>query len=283
MTSIDYYAVMGNPIAHSKSPFIHAAFAQQTQQTIQYEALLVDAEKQAFFEAIKTFKIQQGKGLNITVPFKEYAWQLVTQRSKRAEKAGAVNTIWFDEQGKTMGDNTDGVGIVKDITQNQQLILTGQRLLILGAGGAVRGVLELILAEQPERCVIANRTVSKAETLAELFVDQGNISASSYQALEKQTFDVIINGTSASLQGALPPLPEKILAEHGWCYDMMYSATATPFMQWALTKNATALDGLGMLVEQAAEAFYLWRGVKPSTSPVILQLRQKLLEEVAQK
>ena len=278
MTNVDYYAVMGNPIAHSKSPFIHAAFAQQTQQAIHYDAMLVEKEQQAFSKAVNAFKAQQGKGLNITVPFKEYAWQISTRRSERAEKAGAVNTIWFDEQGNIVGDNTDGVGIVRDITQNQQHVLTGKRVLILGAGGAVRGVLGPILAEYPEQCVIANRTVSKAEALAELFTPQGNVYASGYQDL-KQPFDVIINGTSASLQGNLPPLPNNILAEQGWCYDMMYAATPTPFMKWALAKQATAIDGLGMLVEQAAEAFYLWRGVKPNTLPVIQQLRQKLLME----
>lgn len=278
MTNVDYYAVMGNPIAHSKSPFIHATFAQQTQQAIHYDAMLVEKEQQAFSKAVNAFKAQQGKGLNITVPFKEYAWQISTRRSERAEKAGAVNTIWFDEQGDIVGDNTDGVGIVRDITQNQQHVLTGKRILILGAGGAVRGVLGPILAEYPEQCVITNRTVSKAEALAELFTLQGNVYASSYQDL-KQPFDVIINGTSASLQGNLPPLPNHILAEQGWCYDMMYAATPTPFMQWALANQATAIDGLGMLVEQAAEAFYLWRGVKPNTLPVIQQLRQKLLME----
>lgn len=265
---LDHYAVMGNPIAHSKSPIIHAAFAKQTGQDIQYDALLVTD----FAESVSEFKKNGGKGLNITVPFKEQAWALVDMRSKRAEKAEAVNTIYFDEQGHLIGDNTDGIGLVRDLTINHNGKIAGQRVLILGAGGAVRGVLELILAEAPAQCVIANRTVSKAEQLAQLF--DNNIIASSYEGLKNQSFDLVINGTSASLQGTLPPLPDGLLAEAAWCYDMMYAKTATLFMQWAQQQGAVkVLDGLGMLVEQAAESFYLWRGVKPDTQPVIKQLQ----------
>ncbi len=265
---LDHYAVMGNPIAHSKSPIIHTAFAKQTGQNIQYDALLVNN----FKESVTEFKKNGGKGLNITVPFKEQAWELVDIRNKRAEKAGAVNTIYFDQQGNLIGDNTDGIGLVRDLTINHKAKIAEQRVLILGAGGAVRGVLEPILAAKPAQCVIANRTVAKAEQLAQLF--DNNIIASSYEGLKNQSFDLVINGTSASLQGKLPPLPDGLLAEGAWCYDMMYAKTATLFMQWAQQQGAIkVLDGLGMLVEQAAESFYLWRGVKPDTQPVIKQLQ----------
>jgi shikimate dehydrogenase len=271
----DYYAVMGNPIAHSKSPLIHATFAQQTGQVIQYDAILVKTEAGEFEKAVQAFQASGGKGLNITVPFKAAAWAYAQQRSQRAERAGAVNTLWFDGQRKCFGENTDGVGLVRDLVKNHGHQIAGQRLLILGAGGAVRGVLEPLLRENPQQCVIANRTVAKAETLAELFTSLGHLSASSYEALKGQRFDLIINGTAASLQGDLPPLPAGLLSENGGCYDMMYAATATPFMQWAESQGAKwVLDGLGMLVEQAAESFYLWRGVMPETLPVIQYVRQ---------
>jgi shikimate dehydrogenase len=276
-SQIDHYAVMGNPIAHSKSPLIHAAFAQQTGQVMQYEALLVGTQAGEFAEAVQRFQASGGKGLNITVPFKQAAWALAAQRSQRAERAGAINTLWFDVKGRCLGDNTDGVGLVRDLTQNHGGRIEGQRLLILGAGGAVRGVLEPLLDAAPAQCVIANRTVSKAKTLAELFAAHGNVTASPYDALQDQSFDLIINGTSASLLGELPPLPDGLLAKDGWCYDMMYASTKTPFVRWGLAQGAAyALDGLGMLVEQAAESFYLWRGVKPDTAPVIQQVRERL-------
>ncbi|EIJ43829.1 shikimate 5-dehydrogenase [Beggiatoa alba B18LD] len=281
--SLDHYLVVGNPIAHSKSPFIHAEFAKQTQQAISYEPLLIETNNGAFTQAIQAFQAQGGKGLNVTVPFKQEAWALVKQRSTRAERAGAVNTIGFDNQGNSWGDNTDGIGLVRDLTKNHGKSLNNQRILLLGAGGAVRGVLEPILQEKPACCVIANRTVEKAQTLARLFTDLGDISASSYTDLAGQQFDIIINGTSASLQGELPPLPDDIIPlKRGWCYDMMYSAQRTPFIQWALEHGAIcARDGLGMLVEQAAEAFYLWRGVRPETEPVIELLKQRLRDSLS--
>ena len=267
---IDRYAVMGNPIAHSKSPQIHAAFAKQTGQILKYDAILVELREGEFERAVKRFQASGGKGLNITVPFKEAAWKLADKRSQRAELAGAVNTLWFDEQGQCYAENTDGVGLVRDITNNHAYQIAGKRLLILGAGGAVRGVLEPLLKAAPLECIIANRTVSKAETLAELFSRHGNIKASSYEGLQGQSFDLIINGTSASLQGQLPPLPEGLLNQGGWCYDMMYAKTATTFMQWAESQGAACvLDGIGMLVEQAAESFFIWRGVRPETEAVI--------------
>lgn len=271
--TLAHYAVMGNPIAHSKSPLIHAAFARQTAQAMDYQAILVDTAPGAFQHAVQQFQTENGCGLNITVPFKQDAWQLATQRTSRAERAGAVNTLWFSH-GKIHGDTTDGIGLVRDILQNHGRKIAQQRMLILGAGGAVRGVLEPILAEKPSCCVIANRTVAKAQELAEIFAPLGTVTACAYQALPGQQFDLVINGTSASLQGELPPLPADLLAQDAWCYDMMYAKTATIFMRWAQQHGAAkTLDGLGMLVEQAAEAFFIWRGVRPETMPVIQQLQ----------
>lgn len=275
LTYPEKYAVLGNPIAHSQSPFIHTLFAQQTGEPVQYEAILVGTQAGEFAQAVQKFQDEGGKGLNITVPFKQAAWALVDQCSERAQRAEAVNTLWFDNQGQRMGDNTDGVGLIRDLTNNHHFDFKGKRILILGAGGAVRGILTPLLGANPIQCVITNRTVSKAQTLAITFKEHGNLMVCSYSALSGQSFDLIINGTSASLQGELPPLPPGILAAGGWCYDMAYGHKPTPFMQWALSEGAQqALDGLGMLVEQAAEAFFLWRGVRPETAPVIRQLRK---------
>ena len=278
---LDRYAVMGNPIAHSKSPLIHTQFAQQTGQAIQYEALLVSTQAGEFAQAVQVFQTNGGKGLNITIPFKHDAWRLADKRSERAQQAGTVNTLWFDEQGQRFGDNTDGIGLVRDLINNHDCQIAGKRVLLLGAGGAVHGVLVTLLASQPIQCVIANRTLSKATTLATSLSHWGKVSATAYSALAGQTFDLIINGTSASLYGQLPPLPTGLLiTPDTWCYDMMYARAPTPFMQWAQSQGAVkVMDGLGMLVEQAAEAFYLWRGIKPQTTKVIQQVRQQLLNE----
>lgn len=271
----DRYAVFGNPIAHSKSPQIHTEFAQQTEQDLSYKALLAPVD--AFAESFNEFLQQQGKGANITVPFKQDAYERAESLTPRAQRAGAVNTLWQDEQGVVHGDTTDGVGLVRDLTQNQQLDLKGKHILILGAGGAVRGVIEPILAEQPAQLVIANRTVSKAEQLAELFADFGAIVGCGFADLSGQQFDVVVNGTAASLAGDLPPLPDDLLAEGAACYDMMYSKETTVFNLWALDHGAAkAIDGLGMLVEQAAESFKIWRGVQPKTDQVMAQLREAL-------
>ena len=271
---IDDYAVMGNPITHSKSPRIHSVFAEQTGQSVNYTAIHVDLG--GFAQAVGNFVANGGKGLNITVPFKQEAWQLVDQRSERAERAGAVNTIKF-ENGKLFGDNTDGIGLVNDLTVNNQVAIKDKRILLMGAGGAARGVLAPLLAEQPSALVIVNRTVTKAIELAEQFGDMGAVSGCGYENLsDQQPFDVIINATAASLQGELPPLPDKMVAEEGCCYDMMYGAEPTPFMQWAREQDAEKiLDGLGMLVEQAAESFNIWRGVRPNTHIVIEMLRKE--------
>lgn len=272
---IDDYAVMGNPIAHSKSPRIHSLFAEQTDQGVNYTAIQVDSG--GFKQAVGNFAVNGGKGLNITVPFKQEAWQLVDQRSERAERAGAVNTITF-RSGKLLGENTDGVGLVNDLMVNHQVILKNKRILLMGAGGAARGVLAPLLAEQPATLVIVNRTATKAIELAELFADLGTVSGCGYENLvDHAPFDLVINATAASLQGELPPLPDALLTEEACCYDMMYGAEPTTFMQWAREHDAAKiLDGLGMLVEQAAESFFIWRGVRPNTHVVIELLRKEL-------
>jgi shikimate dehydrogenase len=271
----DRYAVMGNPIAHSKSPQIHAAFARQTGQSLEYTAIQV--EPGALPQAIGNFQANGGKGLNITVPFKQEAWQLADQLSDRARLAGAVNTIRFEDDGSLYGDNTDGAGLVRDIVHNHGGAITDAEVLILGAGGAARGVLEPLLEENPDSLVIANRTVDRATTLAGEFKSLGNVRGCGFDDLAGRQFSLIINATSASLQGELPPLPEGVIAEGGWCYDMMYGAEPTVFLCWAEAHGAArCLDGLGMLVEQAAESFTLWRGVRPETRKVIDTLRKAM-------
>jgi len=268
----DRYAVMGNPIGHSKSPYIHARFAEQTGQDLSYEAILV--EPGDFPAAVARFRAAGGKGLNITVPFKQEAWALAQRRSGRAERAGAVNTLRWESDGTLYGDTTDGVGLVRDLKDNHGVQLAGRRLLLLGAGGAVRGVLEPLLAEQPLELVIANRTVARAEELADIFTGLGSLRACGFEALAGCQFDLVINGTAASLQGEVPPLPAGVLADGAVCHDMMYGKEPTAFLRWAAAAGAVqTLDGLGMLVEQAAESFYLWRGVRPATAPVIAALR----------
>lgn len=267
----DRYVVFGNPIAHSKSPLIHSQFAQETQQDLVYETYL--AELDGFSHAVKAFQQAGGKGANVTVPFKQEAWELVDERSDFAERAGAVNTLIMRDDGKIYGDNTDGVGLVRDLRVNHQVSLQGKRILMLGAGGAVRGVLQPFLAEQPSALFIANRTAAKASALAQDFAELGNIQGGGFADIHGQ-FDIVINGTAASLQGDLPPLPNACLAPNACCYDMMYSQEPTPFMQWAKQQNAAIiLDGLGMLIEQAAQAFYLWRGVRPATQSLLSNLR----------
>lgn len=271
----DRYAVFGNPIKHSKSPQIHAAFAESTAQDLTYEAICV-AENE-FAENVERFLSDTGRGLNITIPFKQEAWELAEVLSPRAKLAGAVNTLYRDDQGRICGDNTDGIGMVRDIVRNNGGEIAGKRVLILGAGGAVRGVLQPVLEQKPARLVIANRTASKAEELATLAADLGEVTGTGYDTLEGQCFDLIINGTAASLQGEVPPLPEGVLAKGGWCYDMMYSAEPTAFCLWAQENGAEkSIDGLGMLVEQAAQSFLIWRGVEPDSQAVIKQIREAL-------
>ena len=270
-SSIDQYAVMGYPIAHSQSPRIHALFAAQTRQSLEYRAILV--EPGGFMTAARAFRAAGGKGLNVTVPFKQDAWVCADILSARAERAGAVNTLIF-EPGGIRGDNTDGVGLVRDLTVNHGRLLTDQRILLLGAGGAARGVLQPLLAERPAQLVIANRTVEKALGLAVRFSDLGRVSACGFPELAGRQFDLIINATAAGLENAVPSLPEGVLAAGGGCYDLMYGHEPTVFVRWGREQGALlSLDGLGMLVEQAAESFHLWRGVWPETGTVIAALR----------
>jgi len=272
MASIpDQYAVLGNPIAHSQSPFIHQCFAQATQQTMAYQALCVPLD--GFAAYVQQFFAEGGKGCNVTVPFKQEAWALAQVRSEQAERAGAVNTLLLDASGRYYGHNTDGLGLLRDLQVNQGIDLANKRVLLLGAGGAVRGVLQPLLAAQTAEVIIANRTLHKAEQLAALFADAGAVSACEFNDLQGK-FDVIVNGTAASLQDELPPLPDGCLQAGAAAYDMMYAPQATAFMCWAQQQGAAkTLDGLGMLVEQAAAAFECWRGVKPETAPVLQALR----------
>ena len=268
----DRYAVFGNPVEHSKSPFIHARFAEQTGQQLVYTAERV--EPGDFENAVARFAGNNGRGLNITVPFKQEAWQLATRRSERAERAGAVNTLVINGKNDYFGDNTDGIGLVRDLTVNYQQQLEGRDILIVGAGGAVRGVIEPLLAARPSSLTIANRTREKALQLARDFSDLGNIRGCGLDEFDSHHYDVIINGTSASLSGELPPLPGSLIHENTFCYDMMYASEATPFMLWAQRHGAKqVVDGKGMLVEQAAESFRIWRGCKPETAAVIEALR----------
>ncbi len=271
---MDQYAVFGQPINHSKSPRIHQLFAEQTQQQISYNAQEVSAE--SFDLAIKDFFKQGGKGLNCTVPLKELAWQCAGSLSERAQFSKAVNTLVIQNDGTLFGDNTDGAGLVTDLTINHSVSLLNQRILILGAGGASRGIIGPLMEKSPTQIVIANRTLEKAITLSEEFSQLGDIKGCGYDALDKSQFDLILNATSASLTGKLPPLNDNLLASDGSCYDLAYANQATPFVIWGLKQGAVkSLDGLGMLVEQAAEAFYIWRGVRPETANIIKLLNSE--------
>lgn len=266
------FAVMGNPVAHSKSPRIHLAFAEQFGIKLQYDAVQVDPG--GFAQAVGNFHAEGGKGLNVTVPFKLDAFRLADRLSERARRAGAVNTLKFEKDG-VFGDNTDGAGLVQDLKENLRTPISGKRVLIAGAGGAVRGVLGPILAEEPAAVVIANRTVSKARELVEAFAGTNALTACGFDAIAG-SFDIVINGTSASLADAVPPLPPGVFAPGALAYDMMYGDDPTAFVRWAARNGATSVaDGLGMLVEQAAESFFVWHGKRPKTAPVIAALRKR--------
>ena len=274
MTTADRYAVFGHPIAHSQSPIIHSLFAKETHQDIHYIAQDVPAEK--FEQSIKEFFNSGGKGVNCTVPLKELAWQRADKRTQRAEISGAVNTLALQNDGSLLGDNTDGIGLVRDLNENLDISLIGQNILLLGAGGASRGILLPLLDQKPGKIVIANRTIEKAITLAEQFAGFGPVSGCGFDALNNIHFDLILNATAASLQNDLPPLPDGCLTTHGCCYDLAYGSQPTPFVRWGDEHDAKiSTDGVGMLVEQAAEAFLLWRGVMPSTGPVIELLNKQ--------
>ncbi len=270
--TVDRYAVIGNPIEHSKSPLIHAAFAAQADDNMEYTRVLAPLD--GFVDTAQRFFADGGYGLNITVPFKEEAFQLADELTERAQRAGAVNTLKKQPDGRLLGDNTDGAGLVGDLL-NQGVTLVDKRILVMGAGGAVRGILQPLLAQNPAQVVIANRTFSKADTLASLFTDMGHIQATDMATLDQESaFDVIINGTSASLSGELPPLPATLVAVTTACYDMMYGNDITVFNRWAQQQGAAqTIDGLGMLVGQAAESYRLWRGRLPEVAGVMEAMR----------
>ena len=264
----DRYAVIGNPVAHSKSPQIHTEFARQTGQDIGYVALLAPLE--GFVATVEQFRACEGKGLNVTVPFKQEAWKLATHLTERARLAQAVNTLKFETDGATLGDNTDGAGLVRDIRENLGLAIAAKRVLLLGAGGAARGVLLPLLEQRPAALFVANRTAGKAVELVQQFGGKGSLEGGGYGDLAGQQFDLVINATSSSLNDDLPPLPPGVFGLRALAYDMMYGKGLTPFLRFAQEQGAARLaDGLGMLVEQAAESFYLWRGVRPKTAAVI--------------
>ena len=271
MTTIDRYGVMGYPVSHSRSPVIHRLFALQTNQHIQYELLQVAPDK--LETAVRQFQRTGGKGLNITVPHKSEVAKLCDHLSEPASTAGAVNTLSFQD-GEIHGDNTDGIGLLRDLAINQGITLEGANILILGAGGATRGIVGPLLEMQPSSLRIANRTIDKAQALAEHFSHSGPVSACRFNMVPiTEDYDLIINATSAGVRGETPPYPEAALSEQTFCYDLSYGLKPTPFSVWAREHGAArSVMGWGMLVEQAAESFRIWRGVRPDTAPVLKQM-----------
>lgn len=268
--SVDRYGVMGYPVSHSRSPVIHRLFALQTRQQLHYELLQV--APQDLHGAIDRFGSAGGKGLNITVPHKSAVTSLVNRLSDRAIQADAVNTLLFQD-GEIYGDNTDGIGLMRDLTRNLGLQIKDSNILILGAGGATRGILGPLLAARPGTVTIANRTVSRARHLAERFAPLGNVTACRFKDVPPIDYALIVNATSAGLHGETPPYPESAVTPATFCYDLSYGLTATPFSTWAEKNGAKCtVMGWGMLVEQAAESFHLWRGVRPDTAPVLKQI-----------
>lgn len=267
----DRYVVLGNPIAHSKSPLIHRLFAEQTQQNLDYQAVLVSIG--GFEQTVHTLFAEGLRGCNITIPFKQNAWAFAHELSPYAQTAGALNTLMIRADQSIYGHNTDGLGMMRDLLVNKQVQIQGKRVLVLGAGGAVRGIIQALLEAEPAFVQLANRTATTAHELAIDFKPFGEIGGGGFEAI-KSSFDLIINGTAASLQGELPDLPVNCLIEGGLGYDMMYGNEPTPFMRWAYEHRAAQVfDGIGMLIEQAAEAFELWRGIRPNTQPVFAALQ----------
>jgi shikimate dehydrogenase len=269
--TVDRYGVMGYPVSHSRSPVIHRLFALQTEQDMQYELLQVAPDK--LDTAIGQFRRTGGKGLNITVPHKQAVLHFVDEISERAETAGAVNTLAFRDEG-VFGDNTDGMGLLRDLTGNLGLRLEGSNILILGAGGATRGIVGPLLEAGPESLWIANRTLDKAEALALQFGNMGPVSACQFDRVPvSEPYNLIINATSAGLRGEAPPYPQAAVSDRTFCYDLSYGLNPTPFSIWARKRGAShSVMGWGMLVEQAAESFLIWRGVRPDTAPVLKQM-----------
>ena len=273
----DRYAVLGNPVAHSRSPGIHAAFARQTGVALVYERLLCPLN--GFEATVRKFAAEGGRGCNITLPFKFEAQQLAASCTERARLAGAANTLRFDAEGWT-ADNTDGIGLVRDIEGGARVALAGRRVLLIGAGGAGAGVLGPLLAARPALVVVANRTLGRAQALVASHsgwaADHGAALAAIGLDTPGEHFDVVLNASASSLQGVVSPVPAHVLAPGALAVDLMYGPSAEPFLAWARAAGAQGRDGLGMLVEQAAEAFFLWRGVRPDTAPVLLALRAEL-------
>ncbi|MGE6463686.1 shikimate dehydrogenase [Pseudoalteromonas tetraodonis] len=274
---MDKYAVFGNPIKHSKSPSIHQQFAKSLGEQIDYSAILAPIDE--FEKTVATFFEQGGKGANVTVPFKEQAFALADELTPVAKLAGAVNTLKKRDDGTLLGDNTDGIGFVNDLLANK-IIITGKRLLIIGAGGAARGVILPLLEQQPKEIIIVNRTAHKAQTLAKLFTGHGNVSGYGFDDFPSADYHLVINSTSSSMNNELPALSEKHLSACEMAYDMFYATQNTLFMNWVSEHNKAAklLDGSGMLVGQAAQAYYVWRNKMPDIVPVVIALKQGVLK-----
>ena len=268
------YAVFGNPIAHSQSPLVHSLFAKQVGIDLEYRAIQVDIG--GFEQAVSGFQANGGNGLNVTVPFKLNAWKIADELTDRAQLAGAVNTLFFQDN-RIKGDNTDGAGLVKDIELNLNATLSDSKILVIGAGGAVRGVLAPMLEKQPESITISNRTKGKADALVEMFADYGTVSSTTLEQANLDRYDIVINATSTGIHGEVPSVSPQVFRGVSLVYDMMYGKNPTKFMQWAgQNSGAQISDGLGMLIEQAAESFKIWHGVMPQTSAVIGAVRSKL-------
>jgi len=272
----DSYGVVGHPVAHSWSPFIHGLFARETGQSMTYR--LYDFTPEQFEARVGEFFTQGGRGLNITLPHKIAAVDIASDLTTRAAHSGAVNTLAMQKDGTILGDNTDGAGLVRDLCDNLGLVIIRRRILIVGAGGAARGVIAPLLALEPGEIVIANRTPERAENLAKAFAKLGAVQGVGIRYIGGGPFDLVINATSASLTNELPPMTDAIIGPETVCYDMAYGKTDTPFVQWSLKNGcARAVQGWGMLVEQAAESFRVWRGIKPSTASVLTALKERAM------
>ncbi len=272
--AVDQYGVFGHPVGHSLSPFIHGIFARDTAQQMSYRAF--DVAPEEFAARVQQFFAEGGRGLNITLPHKIAAVEVVQELTARAAHAAAVNTLVWQNDG-LLGDNTDGAGLVRDLCDNLRLVITQRRLLILGAGGATRGVLAPLLGLEPAMVTIANRTPERAEALAAAFADLGVTQGVGFAYIGDTPFDLILNATSASLSGDIPPIPAGAIGPRTVCYDLAYGRSAMAFVRWAKRSGcALAVQGLGMLVEQAAESFRLWRGVRPQTAEVIAALKARI-------
>lgn len=273
---LDTYAVIGNPISHSKSPLIHSEFSKQTKQHIRYETIL--SPLSSFTAEIDNFRQSGGKGMNVTLPFKVEAYEISTQLTEQASASHAVNTLVFDDD-EIYGDNTDGTGLIRDIVVNHGFTITAKRVLLCGAGGAARGIMLPLLKQKPLMLTISNRTVQKAHKLRKQFSSYRNIVSGNYIDILGKEFDLVINATSTGLINKALPLPQGIFSAKSLAYDLMYGNMNTPFLQFARKEGVTHLsDGIGMLVEQAAESFFIWRKVRPETKPVIEMLSQNNLE-----